>query len=692
MQQRLQTLVTVAVLSLLAQATGASGRSLDDRLHHLRNGDQREWDDFPKRAESRRLVVTFDATANASEYTLGLRQQDVKQAWRITLNNRLLGRLVRDENDMLIYRPIPVGGLRDGKNTIVVELTGSRPSADIRVGELTLDDRPLKDVLGECTLGVQVVDKSDGRPVPCRITVVDRRGSLVTVGTPPDELLAVRPGIVYSASGSARLGMPPGRYTIHAGRGFEWSVESRDVELQAGRPASIRLAIRRVVETPASVACDTHVHTLTHSGHGDASITERMVTIAGEGIELPIATDHNTHVDYRPLARRLGLSRHFTPVIGNEVTTGIGHFNVFPIDADAPIPDYRQQDWKGIFSSIFATPGVRIVVFNHARDVHGGFRPFGPRHFNPLSGRNLDDWTLRANAIELINSGATQTDPLQLFHDWFALLNRGVTLTPVGSSDSHDVGRHFVGQGRTYVRCRDDNPGEIDVEAAMASLVRGDVLVSYGLLTRITVNSRHGPGDLVPPGDRLKVDLEVWGPGWATANVIGLYSNGRLIREARISRSRGRRPGLKWRGSWSIDTDGHDRHLVAIASGPGIHRAFWPTAKPYQPTRPSPGTQVIGSTGAVWIDADGDGRPTCARSYAQQLVRQHGNHLPALLDQLNNFDRAVIIQAADLLAEAGQPPLDPKLRTALQAAPRNVRQVFGKFAQAWRAGQIARTK
>ncbi len=38
---------------------------------------------------------------------------------------------------------------------------------------------------------------------------------------------------------------------------------------------------------------------------------------------------------------------------------------------------------------------------------------------------------------------------MQLFHDWMELLNAGYQITPVGCSDSHDVGRHFVGQERT---------------------------------------------------------------------------------------------------------------------------------------------------------------------------------------------------------------------------------------------------
>src|SRR4051812_33528306 len=92
-----------------------------------------------------------------------------------------------------------------------------------------------------------------------------------------------------------------------------------------------------------------------------------------------------------------------------------------------------------------------------------------PSDIWPWTGENLNGWQLRANAMEVVNSGAQQTDMLRLVQDWFGLLNRGVNLTPVGSSDSHDVSRYIVGQGRTYIRCKDDRPGEIPVKEAVES-------------------------------------------------------------------------------------------------------------------------------------------------------------------------------------------------------------------------------
>src|SRR5207302_6218465 len=134
-------------------------------------------------------------------------------------------------------------------------------------------------------------------------------------------------------------------------------------------------------------------------------------------------------------------------------TTAVGHFNIFPVRSDAPAPDNLLKDWKMLFNSIERT-GPSVVVLNHPCDLHSGFRPFGPEHHNAVTGENLDGWVLRANAMEVINSGAQQSDVLRPCHDWFGLLNRGIVLTPVGASDSHDVSRFIVGQARTCSRWR----------------------------------------------------------------------------------------------------------------------------------------------------------------------------------------------------------------------------------------------
>ena len=681
----------LAFLLFWGQSLAADEIILTDQLHHLRNEENREWSSFPQQAESESLKLSFHLPAKPTSGTLRLRQQDVKQAWKVLLNNKMIGKLQQDENDMIRYFTIPDGLLRQGTNQLTIATDSKRGADDIRVGEISLFEQPRETVLSQGQVNIRVVD-SRGKGLPCRLTILDQSGALSAVGAQSNATLAVRPGIVYTANGEARFGMATGAYKIFAGRGFEWGIDSAEVVVKNGAQQDLTLSIEHEVSTAGLVSCDTHVHTFTYSRHGDATIEERIITTAGEGIELPIATDHNLHIDYRPVLHRLKLEKYFTPVIGNEVTTSVGHFNIFPVTADAPLPNHRLTTWPEIIASIRQTPGVQAIILNHGRDLHSNVRPLGPAHHIAVAGENLHGWGFGANAMELINSGATQTDIMQLVHDWFGLLNRGYRVTPVGCSDSHDVGRHFIGQGRTYIRCPDNDPGNIPVDQAVGSFVAGRVIVSYGLLTRIRVNDKYGPGDLVPAGKKpVQVKVTVSGPAWTRANVVELYANGKRIKSVIIAD--GNRAGIKWEGTWTLAPFNHDVHLVAVARGPGVQSLHWPTAKPYQPTSPDWKASVFSCTAATWIDADGDGKPTSAYQYAQELMKQARGNVDPLLTLLTNYDEAVAAQVATLL-QAKNPGilLQPGFQQSMTRAPEPARQGIQAYLKQWRQSEQVRSE
>jgi hypothetical protein len=668
-------------------AAAAGDQILTPRLHHLRlAGAAPEWSDFPRDAEAARLELHFAAKVNNGEWTLRLRQQDVRQTWKVRLNDKDLGRLVADENDTVIYLPVPAGALRAEGNTLTIEQVGTIVD-DIRIGEIALIDRPVRDVLSEATVEITVLG-DDRRPMPCRLTIVNDRGALATVGASSDDHLAVRSGVVYTADGRANFGLPAGDYTIHAGRGFAYGIASTRFTLRAGETVRKILTLKREVPTPGYVACDTHIHTLTHSGHGDSTLNERVITLAGEGIELAIATEHNLQVDYSAAAEKLGLRRYFTPLVGNEVTTAVGHFNVFPTPAGGPVPDFKLKDWPSLAASIAHTTAAKVVILNHPRDLHSGFCAFGPRRHVALTGDDLDGWPLPANAIEIINSGAQQSDVMRPVHDWLALLNRGLDVTPVGASDSHDVSRYIVGQARTYVRAKDDNPGAIDVAEAIESFRRGRVLVSCGLLVEMTVNGKFGPGDLAPQADEYRVAVRVLGPSWSTADHVELYANGLKLREEQID-DRGT-AGVKWSKTWTLPRPRHDVYLVAVASGPPVRGLFWPIARPYQPTAPVESRRVLAVTGAIWLDADGDGRKSSARIYAERLLAAAGKDATKFIASLADYDEAIALQAASMLQQSGISPRDPMIRSAAANAGPRVDRAFRAFADAWRESELAR--
>jgi hypothetical protein len=562
----------------------------------------REWADAdPRPIAGARYEKTFTAAANDVPRLLSIQQEGVKRNWAIFLNDRKLGTLVPDETTLEHLVEIPAGTLRAGDN--VLRLEPAKEPDDIVIGPIALIDAARPEWLAGGTVSVAVTDAANGRPLPCRLTVTRPDGTLVAFAATPENEVAVRTGVVYTRQGKAKLSLPAGDYEIRAGRGFEWGLAKAKVRVAEGSSQDLALSLVREVDTSGWIAVDSHIHTLTHSGHGDATLRERILTIAGEGIELAIATEHNHHADYAPAAEAAGLTGEFATVTGNEVTTKQGHFNAFPIAPGAPVVNHLETDWAKLLPAIRATPGVRVITLNHPRDLHSGFVPLGEVEFDASTGIHRRAADFKIDAMEVITSGAMQSDIELLYRDWFALLKRGHRLSAVGSSDSHDVTRFLLGQGRTYVAAPDEDPSRVDLDRVWSGYEEGRVRVSLGLLVDLKVDGKYGIGDrVVNPGESLKVEALVSGPSWTRVDRVVLYGNGGVLQESKIHDPG--RAGEKARVGWEIPRPGKDTFLVAIATGPGPTEAFWPIPRPYQPNSPVFEPRVIGSTNPVWIDVE----------------------------------------------------------------------------------------
>ena len=624
--------------------------------------------------------LRFDAHASDKESTLLLRQSDVKESWSVLLNGKRLGRLTANESPLQLALPVPPGRLRSGSNALTLTPPGNQDT--IRIGEVVLDSRPMPTATGGAWVDVSVVDADLGTALPVRLTVVDQEGCLTPLRAGPDPPLAVRTGVAYAGHGQALLELQPGRYTVHATRGFEYGLATAQIDLKPGERRSVRLGLRREVDTSGWISCDTHTHTLTHSGHGDASVEERVLTLAGEGIEFPIATDHNTLANYDPAARQLGVRSYFTPVIGDEVTTRQAHFNVFPILEDSRLPDFRIGAWPALLENIRATPGVRVVILNHPHNIHNEFRPFDRQYFNPATGHPRAILDLHVDALEILSSSAQQSDPFLVVHDWFALLNGGHRLVGLGSSDVHDVNRYIVGQGRTYIRVDDSDPGNIDVPAACDSLKSGHALISMGLLVELSVNHAFEAGDLATNlGDTVHVTATVKCPSWIQADQLTLFINGRPVRKHTFPTSNGERlpGGVAALVQMDLARPAHDVFLTAIATGPAVTEPYWPMARPYQARSRFWSPRVMGVTNPVWLDADGDGRFTSARALAEMLVKEAERMPEEVISSLNGYDESVAVHAAALLEEAGVPLNSADILALMSEASEATRNGFSAY-------------
>jgi hypothetical protein len=104
----------------------------------------------------------------------------------------------------------------------------------------------------------------------------------------------------------------------------------------------------------------------------------------------------------------------------------------------------------------------------------------------------------------------------------------------------------------------------------------------------------------------------------------------------------------------------------------------WGLARPYQPTSRHFDLQMISITNPIWVDADGDGKFTCAREYARQLVEKY-HVLPELFAELATYDYYVAAHCGELLAARGQNLATSEITALIAKAPAEIERGFREY-------------
>lgn len=620
---------------------------LDPDMHHLGNDETPEWTEAPSSPEGSGLDFEFQTRANAGEWTLVYTQRNINDRWSIHLNGKEVVVLDPAEELVEVFHPLPAGTFLDGTNRF--ELRTNQPADDITFGRVRLIQASFREVLDLRPVRVRVTDRRDpGTPIPVRVTILDLEGSRVPVHYAASYVYqATRPGVVYSATGEARFEVPAGRYQVIASRGSEWSMAQEALDLSQqpldAEPALLELSLEHEVDTRGWVAADTHIHTLTFSGHGDSNVEERMVTLAGEGVEVAISTDHNHNTDYEPYQQRMGLDAYFTPVVGNEVTTPIGHFNAFPLDPGDAVPVFDLRDVIPTVADM-RTKGALAVILNHPRWPTHEEGPFGVIELNHFTGasKGAPYTEYPFDAMELINSCTVEPEPMLLFDDWFSLLNRGERVFAVGSSDSHTVGEP-VGGGRTYVPSATDDPSQIDVEAACRAIAEGRTSISMGIFVtgELSVGGegeRHAVGATVTTGETpLVAHVRIQAPSWVNPRQARFMINGEPEHERQLAGAEGSRTDLELSFALPEGLPRQDAWCLWVVTGDGAGGEAWPLSNDY----------TLGATNPIFLDLDGDGTYTPPRATARSLVAETGLDLRALRERLAASHPAVVYHALE---------------------------------------------
>ncbi len=625
------SILTVISLAVTDPFAMRDTRVLDARKLHLGNNTDKRFGDVSETAQGERFETDFDAKANSSEQVLLLYQRDVSDAWRVEINGRVIGSLAREAAAFTLRLRVPPGTLIDGKNHLVVR--PEKVNDDIIVGDVQLDSRSLKEMLQLETVAIRVTDKA-GKPIPARVDIVRTSGAR----TKPQlydfaARLAARNGVVYSGDGAIDVAIEPGTYEVFATRGMEWGVAKASFELDGVGDSKLVLAIDREVDTTGYVAADTHVHTLTYSGHGDSSVEERMVTLAGEGVELAVATDHNHHTDYRPIETSMHLDAEFTPVIGNEVTTDIGHFTAFPFAANSPVPNWKLGDYVKLVAEM-RDKGAKVVFLNHPRwPSYDAFKVFELDPFTGMMGSKAPQFTF--DGIEVVNTNTPTIDGPTVLRDWFGLLNAGHRLFAVASSDSHTVASP-VGLGRTYVLSKTDDPSRIDIDECCANYHAGRFSAALGIFVTYTVNGEPSSSTIATHGAPLHVVAQVRYASWIPCKRLVAYVDGAEVARQEFDGYVGRQ-GREL--TFDIPAPRHDGWVTVVAEGDDAPYDFWPTGEKY----------TLGVAQPVFLDADADGRVATLMEIAKLALAKASSWKDAIA---NVDDGAAIQVLALVLADA----------------------------------------
>lgn len=651
--------------ALLHGQTPDAARVLDAKSHHLGVTEINDWPETTAQPEGRQLQLRFEAQANAGEVVVGIVQRDVSAPWQLQINGKRVAELRRNEKPKLVHYAIPAGTLVAGENTLTIESKDGKD--DIAVGPITLHNQSLREVLRLRSVLVSVTDARSGQPVPARVTVTDLAGNRVELHrSKMTDDSAMREGLIYLRGTPTWFELPEGDYVVYATRGLEWSRGEQRLLVRGNAAAEARLRIEREVRTTGFIAADTHLHTVTFSGHGDASIEERMLTLAGEGVELAVATDHNHNTDYLPHQQQMGVGGYFTAVTGNEVTTAIGHMNGFPLDPKATPPDHKLGSWVQLVDAIRAK-GAKVVILNHPRWPSLPKSPFTQFGLNRVSGDFRADVKFPFDGMELANALTPQPDPLYLFRDWFALLNSGEKITGVGASDSHTVGEP-VGQSRSYVPSRTDDPAKIDVDDACNRFLRGETSISLGIFADVLVDGRYKMGHTNSVrGATVSVRLRVAAPSWVTPRRALLFLNGQQVQERAVLAGAPRKP-TDVLMDFVVQKPAHDAYLVCVVLGDGASHPSWQTAEKF----------TLAATNPVFLDTDGDGQYSSPRDLALAALQRAGISTDHQWEAIATTDDVVAVQMLSLMRQYWPQSEQEELQKRIQEASAR-RPIFREF-------------
>ena len=311
------------------------------------------------------------------------------------------------------------------------------------------------------------------------------------------------------APGEARFSLAPGDYVLFVSQGAGFTMEPVALEITAEPGAihelSAELERRFDPRQRGYYGADLHAHSAASApamerdfgirNHGVTPVDQLVAVQRAADLDVMFISDHNS-VDGHELFARTAEERGLPYVLSEEITTlKWGHFNPYSLEPGALVPFSPEKLPQEYFAEARAA-GAELIQINHPLDPLSGY-------LLTMKDPAFDD---SFDVVEAMN-GAFEDDDFYAVERLFRFWNEGRRYVAVAVSDDHDwkePGDRY-GSPRTYVHVE----GELTAERFLDALQQGHVFATYGPLVYVTANGSAIPGDSVPAGEPVRLEVQI---------------------------------------------------------------------------------------------------------------------------------------------------------------------------------------
>ncbi len=353
------------------------------------------------------------------------------------------------------------------------------------------------------SIHVTAKDKDSNEALPVRVQVIP---ALPQDSTPPnygvEDEKNGRLHQLFAMSGDATLTVPPGTHRVIVSRGYEWELLDTEVTVAPGETTNIDAVLEHSVDSTGYMCADFHIHSGLSADSNDP-VEHKVRGAIADGLEIPISSEHEWVADFQPVVEKLGMTKWAFGMASEELTTFTwGHFGVVPMTPDQKKANAGAVDWVGkdpkdVFALVRALPDNPVLIVNHPSGSGFGAY-FSAAQLDRNTGTGKEGfWSDDFDAIEVFNDSDFESNREGSVADWFALLNHGMKMWAVGSSDSHHLLSSPIGYPRTCLNFGHDDPTKLTKAIVRDKVANGPPTISGGLFMTVAGPNGEAPGAVV---------------------------------------------------------------------------------------------------------------------------------------------------------------------------------------------------